>query len=547
MSGFTRYKNGSALLTLLLISSLLLTGCLDGIAFETETGTFAVSPTASESITETAVLTESPSQAETETLSIPSSSETDTETSVSESEAATPGTERETVTAVAPVITTIASEATTVTATAPTVAATTAEETSIASTETSDTTVRDPGTEYAGGRPAAAHDNETEQQILERVGNWISYLPLPGGKVYTQTAPPAAAEPVPPVYDPYWRYDEDETRRTIMLLIEEALDQGQLSVDIAPALEGMVIADEAEFKLKLDALVFTVKEGNPEYFYYENMIYTYYYYYDVEGGRSYIEYLIEFNIKPEYQDEEVRAKEWQRLDFEAYAVAEAIMNRTQNDWQRLRLAHDYLTVKNFYSPDADVATNNVVSGLRGEETMCVGYAQAFQMIANRMGYPTYNIYGYANNEAHDWNIVQLNGVWYHVDVTFDDPINNDYPAPLVQTSYFLRSDSAMAQTHRIDSYNVPSAPEDFLANYINEGTLAADRDSLIQTLVSYMNERDLYDEIPDVMEFFTDGFTLSYAEFDQIMTEVFEHVSDYPYYFYLINGEVGTIYFTFDA
>lgn len=508
MSVFPPYKKTLKVLGLILALNLVLAGCISDVTEGTDStqpsslvttiSQSESSTRASSAMTTTEALTTTESTTETTTTTTPLATTTDSSTTQTPSESLT--------------TTTVSSQ--TMTTVEP-------------------------------SEPAAS---EEERQIVRVVNDRIASLPMPGGDVHVQSSPPAASAVVQPVHDPYWQYDDNETRRSISFMIAEALDQGLTSVDIAPALEGMVIADEAVFKLQLDALVFTVKEGNPKYFYYNNMIHTYYYYYDVEGGRTYVEYLVEFTIKPEYEDVEVREREWALLDLEADAVARAIMDQTESDWQRLRLAHDYLTIKNFYSPTADVSTNNVVSGLRGDETMCVGYAQAFQMIANRMGYPTYNIYGYANGEAHDWNIVLLDGSWYHVDVTFDDPINNSYPAPMVQTSYFLRSETVMSVSHRIDSYNVPQAPNDFLANYIEAETLIYDKDQLVQRIVSYLNNRDLYDEIPDVLEFYTNEFTLSMSELDMIMTEVFEEITDvYPYYFYLISGNVGTIYFTFDV
>ena len=53
-------------------------------------------------------------------------------------------------------------------------------------------------------------------------------------------------------------------------------------------------------------------------------------------------------------------------------------------------------------------------------TVCAGYARSLQYILNKLGIPCYYIYGTANGEYHAWNIVQLGGEWYNVDLTWCD-------------------------------------------------------------------------------------------------------------------------------
>ena len=58
--------------------------------------------------------------------------------------------------------------------------------------------------------------------------------------------------------------------------------------------------------------------------------------------------------------------------------------------------------------------------------MCAGYAKAYQLILNRMGIECGYITGNAVNDMvsgpHAWNYVRLDGNYYQVDVTWDDPL-----------------------------------------------------------------------------------------------------------------------------
>lgn len=53
--------------------------------------------------------------------------------------------------------------------------------------------------------------------------------------------------------------------------------------------------------------------------------------------------------------------------------------------------------------------------------VCEGYARAFKTLCDREGIPCVLVDGLGNSGAHMWNNVQVSGVWYAADVTWDDP------------------------------------------------------------------------------------------------------------------------------
>lgn len=63
-----------------------------------------------------------------------------------------------------------------------------------------------------------------------------------------------------------------------------------------------------------------------------------------------------------------------------------------------------------------------------------------------------------------WNMVKVNGKWYQIDVTWDDPISSD-GRPILRHDYFLISDAQMYKDHRIDSdlFNIPKAASSYAA------------------------------------------------------------------------------------
>lgn len=82
--------------------------------------------------------------------------------------------------------------------------------------------------------------------------------------------------------------------------------------------------------------------------------------------------------------------------------------------------------------------------------VCEGYARAFDLCMRLLGIQDIIVTGTADNGqtsgSHAWNAVCLDGNWYQVDVTWDDPITSD-GSDVVSYSYFNVTDSVMRKEH----------------------------------------------------------------------------------------------------
>lgn len=91
--------------------------------------------------------------------------------------------------------------------------------------------------------------------------------------------------------------------------------------------------------------------------------------------------------------------------------------------------------------------------------VCNSYATAYQRLLNKVGITNRLITGQTNGlsgwENHAWNMVNINGNWYHVDVTWNDSNSGD------RFRYFLKSDQTMSNDHRWNSSRYPAAPYDW--------------------------------------------------------------------------------------
>ena len=126
-----------------------------------------------------------------------------------------------------------------------------------------------------------------------------------------------------------------------------------------------------------------------------------------------------------------------------------------NDYKKIKIIHDYLIDTIEY--ESDLTQNNVYDiygALVAKKCVCEGYAKAFQYLMNELGIENTIIIGTGTNsrnqtENHAWNYVKLNGNWYAVDTTWDDPIvtGGGKVSQKVKYEYFLRGSNTMNQNH----------------------------------------------------------------------------------------------------
>ena len=64
---------------------------------------------------------------------------------------------------------------------------------------------------------------------------------------------------------------------------------------------------------------------------------------------------------------------------------------------------------------------NAYGAIVDKKAVCEGYARAFQLLCNSVNIDCVNIMGEADGVTHQWNCVKISGEWYHVDVTWNDP------------------------------------------------------------------------------------------------------------------------------
>ena len=89
--------------------------------------------------------------------------------------------------------------------------------------------------------------------------------------------------------------------------------------------------------------------------------------------------------------------------------------------------------------------------------VCDGYAYGFLKVMKSMNIPCKVVHGTAGGVSHAWNMVKVGKKWYHIDVTWDDPlIGNSNENAVPNYAYFMKSTAYMkAHDHHFQEKKYP--------------------------------------------------------------------------------------------
>lgn len=144
-----------------------------------------------------------------------------------------------------------------------------------------------------------------------------------------------------------------------------------------------------------------------------------------------------------------------------------IIKPGMNDHEKVKAIHDWVVRNLKY--DTTLTKYTAYDGLYTGSTVCQGYSLLTHKLLKEAGIQNKIVEGtaYASDnpqgQLHAWNLVLLDGKWYHLDTTWNDPVpdrDNE-----VSYTYYLRTDEQMGRDHTW----VKSYPK---ANTLYRNTLA---------------------------------------------------------------------------
>lgn len=186
---------------------------------------------------------------------------------------------------------------------------------------------------------------------------------------------------------------------------------------------------------EVGALIKKVAQENPEVLYYKSA--------NVWSNGK-----IEFAY---YLPADVMKKNRVALDAKVKKIVASINKPGLSDLDKVKAVHDYIVLNTAYdytnqqkkTIPADSYTAH--GALLGGIAVCDGYTKAAQLLLNKLGVENHYVVGNIADGLHSWNQVKLNGNYYFMDVTWNDPVPNK--PGTVAYDYFLVTSDQLRKDH----------------------------------------------------------------------------------------------------
>ena len=194
---------------------------------------------------------------------------------------------------------------------------------------------------------------------------------------------------------------------------------------------------------ELSSIFFQLRLDCPEIFYVTGFSYRF------AHGAENVELL------PEYLFDKGKVKEHQRaLSARVEKLVRPV--RGMSDWEKERYIHDFICENVRYDKLKKPYSHEIIGPLGQGVGVCEGIAKSVKVLCDALGLWCVIAISEANPEAgvkyrHAWNILKLDGQYYHLDATFDGSLSHD---GVVRRDYFNLDDSRLFRDHQPVLYPV---------------------------------------------------------------------------------------------
>ena len=287
-----------------------------------------------------------------------------------------------------------------------------------------------------------------------------------------------------------------DTQKTVYNMIKNGLLSVSDKIWIATSRYSKIAVKEEQIKKILAYVIF----DNPELFWcdlnFQIALYS-------NGDVAY--------VVPGYNGLETNIDEFQKHIDTYLESAFEVMDTFSTDIEKVKFSHDYLIHTVDYVLDSKY-NQSIYSAIVNKKSVCAGYAHAFQYMMQKMEIPCAYVSGTANGGSHAWNIVLIDGEYYSMDVTWDDPVLKNesgedyYDSNFYRYVYFNVTDEYMEKNQHIRSeYSVglPTAvgTKYSYANYYNNNAYGTDFSNIeIKPIITTEPSTDV---VPDTSDLHT--------------------------------------------
>ena len=144
------------------------------------------------------------------------------------------------------------------------------------------------------------------------------------------------------------------------------------------------------------------------------------------------------NIEKAYTSEDI-----QEIDQKIDDIYHSLIKDNDNVIDNIKNVHNYIINNSKYDSlrsdnnvinyKSDIAYGTLIQGYG----LCGGYTDAMELFLEKMNIKSYKI----SSNSHVWNAIFVNNQWYHLDLTWDDPVTSDLSDVLDDTFFLINTTS----------------------------------------------------------------------------------------------------------
>lgn len=151
---------------------------------------------------------------------------------------------------------------------------------------------------------------------------------------------------------------------------------------------------------------------------------------------------VTITVSRNYTEEEI-----QKINTEVNLLSITLIKDNLSTLDNIKTIHDYIINNTKYDSlrsDQNILTyksNTAYGPLLQGYGICGGYTEAMQLFLEKLNVKNYRV----SSDNHIWNAVYLDGKWYNLDLTWDDPVITNLDADVLEHNFFMIDTSTLLE------------------------------------------------------------------------------------------------------
>lgn len=174
-------------------------------------------------------------------------------------------------------------------------------------------------------------------------------------------------------------------------------------------------------------------------------------YYLIGDGLEYVGFFKQWHLLGEgmyFGVDDGYLRDYNLLEQRSREIIEEIILPDMTDDEKIKSIHDYLAqhVRYDHEQPSKVLSHTAYGALILGEGVCDGYAGSFKYLLDLLEINNVLIFGSSNAIHHAWNLIEVDGVYHHYDLTWNDDDKGQMPS----YNYYKKSSAYFKNTHQWD-------------------------------------------------------------------------------------------------